>query len=212
MYLKLRHKVYKLQVILLSCLILYSCNTTQLKPDESAQLSPKNGVLVASVVIGEEQGNILTKKGLTATFNIRRIDRGYGKDNILSIHSHPVINLGLTGKNELKENSADGRVVVIALPPDQYEILSWVLEVGLDYKKIYSKNFSRQLLLINEKEITYLGELKLEPVYGEKDLFGPVESGAQSKCTDMYERDINIFKKKYNALNDWAISSQLINC
>ena len=210
-------------ILVLSIALLTSCNSNNIKPDEASDIeNPNNGTLVASVSSSRKKGWTHSHRLIDAVFiikNTKDLEEIGTTDNEKIIHvsgydgivlsSHTANFTGLE-----KEIDKNGRLTVISLPAGEYAVINWNLHVGTGgyTKDIEPKKFKHQIFTIKPNEVTYIGNLHIDTLYG-KNIFGiTVETGAKPSCSDASTRDIKLLKDNFDALSNSPLSKQIIEC
>jgi|GEM_PF-4203527 len=206
-----------------SIFLVTSCNTSNLKPDNASTTDPNNGLLLASVTLGKKKESFMRKSYMHVTFMIVQAKDVPGKEKketklisfdnteryFISSHGAGVF----TQTNELKEYGAEGRIQVEQLPPGEYAIIGWEIYLpGIPERTINSNDFTPSYFTLKAGEITYIGNLHVDALYGKNLLGITIVGGGQSKCSDMSSRDIMIFNEKFQAIKHLPLSNQIVRC
>lgn len=221
------NKAKNIASLLLVMLTLVSCKSDHLRPDsqlDDTEISNNtikngNGLLIASITNGVRKG-FLTDPLNSSLFYIVKSDdvEEYKKSQNTLFKSitveYSVLNSDTYSafgrKSQLKEYGVDGKLNVIELPAGEYALVNWK-SVG-PIKVFYPINFYTQYFTISENEVTYIGNLHIETLYG-KNIFGiTIDSGAEPACEDMSDRDLEYFDDHYKRYSSLRISKQIVGC
>lgn len=104
--------------------------------------------------------------------------------------------------------SKEGRLLAVPLDPGEYELTNWTLYVRRlgGYGYIEPKIAPQPIgFSISPGQITYLGNLHIEPVLG-KNVFGvKMPFGALPIASSQLEIDKLLVHQKYSGINGWPI-------
>jgi len=115
-----------------------------------------------------------------------------------------------------EDNSENGRVVAVAVPPGSYEINGFGQSEprGDDWNTGWHKDTDLPALKfeVNSNEVVYLGGLRSIKV-SEKSYFTSVKStlAVVGYFKDMQARDLNAFKNKYPSLQSLPLTVKILS-
>jgi len=179
------------------------CSMTKESIQSSKPVDKNLGIVLAAVTTKKakfiEDANFYLKE--TGTKKEKRID---------------AFGLSLFGQHDdyPEDKLRDGSLIALPLKPGDYELINWGLYTanGVSFTDIHPAKSPVPLkFTINPGEITYIGDLHIEPIMG-KNLFGiKMPVGGNPGISDNSAVDLKLLREKYPNLQDWPVRTDVID-
>jgi hypothetical protein len=113
-----------------------------------------------------------------------------------------------------EDKSRDGSLIALPLKPGDYELYNWGLYIstGISFTDIQPAKTPVSLkFTVRPGEITYIGDLHIEPIMGKNFLGISVPAGGNPGISDNSAVDLQLLREKYPNLHDWPVRSAVID-
>ena len=192
-------RIFSHTILLVLLLFFTGCAVSNVKSDFALSPDKSTGLII---------GSITQSKG-PETWQANGVYYYEGKENgYIETRVKSLPGFAIYSKSEFTDE--DGRLFVIELPEGDYSFHTWKVKLNA-YDYIYPRENPYPLQFsVGNGEIIYIGNLHLALLTG-KDFFGMnITVGAYSEIRDKYERDVSIFKDRYEKLQNIKISKALL--
>lgn len=197
--------------------LLISCGSYSklLKPSALPVEINNEGIVVLSATRSIKGKGLFARNGITSNFLFEKNDdkkiTGSFKSRLDLVYDDELENDYLKDKPIILKN---GVLNSIKLPAGQYTIYDWSLFIpeGINSYHITPNIFEKIEFTVKANQVTYLGNLHLDTIYGKNFLNISIPAGAKFSCSNQAEKDLKLFKTHYAQFESWPISQADVDC
>jgi|GEM_PF-6408637 len=113
-----------------------------------------------------------------------------------------------------EDKSRDGSLIALPLKPGEYELYNWGIYIanGVSFTEIHPVKPPVPLkFTIRPGEITYIGDLHIEPIMDKNFLGISTPRGGNPSISDNSAVDLQLLRIKYPNLQDWPVRIDVID-
>lgn len=183
--------------------IVTGCSMTKEQIQSSKPVDKSLGIVLAAVTTVKvkyiEDANYYLRE--TGTKEEQRIDAFEGS---------------IFGKHDdyPEDKSRDGSLIALPLKTGSYELCNWGLYIatGVSFTDIHPAKPPVPLkFTISPGEITYIGDLHIDPLMGKNLLGISIPGGGNPGISDNSAVDLQLLRKKYPNLQDWPVRTNILD-